>query len=317
MARDSDALLIRKWASNGDVQTPEDRGLTRSLGWPADYALRGGRKPTREVFNQLFREFSALGHEINTRGLLDWDASVAYVHPALVREPLSGIIYTSAQSSTNQNPATDDGSYWVQFGATGWSPRLAVVNDGYRRVLQIVGWVGGIGSPPGHGQYIGPSGLVNTATEAVDIGSGVPTGGAVGQVLVKDSTADFDMRWGNVISGYKVGGDGFQSTGRISMTASGNFPVVIASASEDLLIVGWSYRLTGGQDFELDIRVGNTVRWSVVGAATSETIIFPYAIAVAEGERVTMTAGAVGRRDTGNRANFYYVAESDLIPITP
>ena len=315
MARDSDALLIRKWAATGDVQTPEARGLTRTIGWPADFAVAGGRQPTREVFNQLFRELSALGHEINTRGLLDWDSGVDYVHPALVREPLSGIIYTSAQSNINHSPATDDGTYWVQFGATGWSPRLAVVRDGYRRVLQIVGWVGGIGSPPGHGQYIGPTGTVNAVADAVDIGSGVPTGGAVGQVLVKHSTTDFDMRWGNVISGYKVGGDGIQSTDLISMTAAGSdFPDIFASASEDLLIVGWSASVTGLNQ-NLAIVVAGTTRYAQYRSQQTgfEELFLPYAIAVAEGEHVTLG----GSRDAGNSARVYYVAESDLVPITP
>ena len=41
MARDSDALKIEKWAANGDVQTPEDRGLTRDTGWPAGLFAAG------------------------------------------------------------------------------------------------------------------------------------------------------------------------------------------------------------------------------------------------------------------------------------
>ena len=73
MVRDSDALKIQKWAANGDVQTPEGRGLDRAIGWPADYSQPGGRTPSREVFNQIIRELSSLGVELNTRGLLPWD----------------------------------------------------------------------------------------------------------------------------------------------------------------------------------------------------------------------------------------------------
>ena len=40
----------------------------------------------------------------------------------------------------------------------GWTPQLAVVNDGDRRVLQVSGWVGGTGTQPAVGQYVGPAG---------------------------------------------------------------------------------------------------------------------------------------------------------------
>ena len=315
MARDADALRISKWAATGDVQTPEDRGLTRAIGWPADFATPGGRQPTREVFNQLFRELTALAHEINTRGLLDWDASVTYVHPALVREPLSGTIYTSAQGSTNRNPATDNGTYWVQFGATGWSPRLSVEEAGTRRVLRIVGWVGGIGSPPGSGQYIGPTGPVSTADAAANIGSALPSGGAAGQVMVKRSGTDFDMRWGDVISGYKVGGSGLQRQSVAMTIGADPLPDVWASAPADLLIVGWELDLAAGAFMAID--VAGTEMWRESRAANDPRgdlpFFFAYPIAVASGQRVSLD----GTRSTQNSASVIYVNESDLQAITP
>jgi hypothetical protein len=54
-------------------------------------------------------------------------------------------------------------------GATGWSPILAVVSDGDRRVLQVVAWTGGTGSSPSAGDYIGATGLVSDIGDAVDI----------------------------------------------------------------------------------------------------------------------------------------------------
>ena len=54
-------------------------------------------------------------------------------------------------------------------GDDGWSPEFAVVSDGDRRVLQVSGWQGGEGTPPATGQYVGPSGLVAAAADAVDI----------------------------------------------------------------------------------------------------------------------------------------------------
>lgn len=59
-------------------------------------------------------------------------------------------------------------------GDAGWSPTLATVEDGERRVLKVVGWQGGEGTPPAINKYIGAAGLVDA------IGDGVDVRGAVG-----------------------------------------------------------------------------------------------------------------------------------------
>ena len=48
------------------------------------YSQSGGDLPKREVINQIIREWSGLGVELNTHGLLEWHASVPYQHPAVV-----------------------------------------------------------------------------------------------------------------------------------------------------------------------------------------------------------------------------------------
>lgn len=66
-------------------------------------------------------------------------------------------------SSSSPGPKGDTGE-------KGWSPVLAVVSDGERRVHQLKDWVGGAGAKPaGAGQYIGASGLTPYASSAVDI----------------------------------------------------------------------------------------------------------------------------------------------------
>lgn len=89
-------------------------------------------------------------------------------------------------------------------GASGWTPVLAVVNDGERRVFQVVAWQGGEGSPPASGLYVGPEGLVADIAEAVNVrgaagpagsGAGIPPGGTTGQVLTKASAGDGDAGW--------------------------------------------------------------------------------------------------------------------------
>jgi len=55
------------------------------------------------------------------------------------------------------------------LGGAGWSPVLSLVTDGNRRVFQVVNWIGGSGTPPATGGYIGPSGLVSSISSAVDV----------------------------------------------------------------------------------------------------------------------------------------------------
>ena len=55
-------------------------------------------------------------------------------------------------------------------GDDGWSPILAVVSDGTRRVLQLSSWSGGDGSEPTtSGSYLASSGLVSSIAEGADI----------------------------------------------------------------------------------------------------------------------------------------------------
>ena len=113
MARDPDALKISKWAATGDVEDPEDGGVERSVGWDVRHSQPGGSLPKREHFNELHREETALGVEINVHGAgLEWDSSISYEHPALVTGS-DALLYVSVQDSTNVDPVTDSGeSHW-------------------------------------------------------------------------------------------------------------------------------------------------------------------------------------------------------------
>jgi hypothetical protein len=55
------------------------------------------------------------------------------------------------------------------LGNAGWSPILSLISDGNRRVLQVSDWVGGSGSPPAIGGYIGNNGIVLSITDAINI----------------------------------------------------------------------------------------------------------------------------------------------------
>lgn len=64
-------------------------------------------------------------------------------------------------------------------GVDGWTPVFATVNDDDRRVLQVADWIGGEGTKPATGKYVGPTTLVDDIAEAVDIRGPIgPTGPA-------------------------------------------------------------------------------------------------------------------------------------------
>lgn len=65
-------------------------------------------------------------------------------------------------------------------GNDGWSPVFAIVSDSERRVLQVDDWVGGEGSKPSTGDYVGASGLTGTIGDAVDIRGAAGANGSNG-----------------------------------------------------------------------------------------------------------------------------------------
>lgn len=54
-------------------------------------------------------------------------------------------------------------------GNDGWSAVLANVQDGNRRVQQVVNWIGGTGTPPAVGKYVGGGGFVDNIADATDM----------------------------------------------------------------------------------------------------------------------------------------------------
>lgn len=56
-----------------------------------------------------------------------------------------------------------------ETGINGWTPVLAIVNDGERRVQRVADWIGGTGAKPEVGVYVGAEGFVATLAQATDI----------------------------------------------------------------------------------------------------------------------------------------------------
>jgi hypothetical protein len=67
-------------------------------------------------------------------------------------------------------------------GIDGWSPVLAILSDGARRVLQLIDWTGGEGSKPANtiGKYVGVTGLVTLIADAIDVRGSAGADGAQG-----------------------------------------------------------------------------------------------------------------------------------------
>lgn len=72
-------------------------------------------------------------------------------------------------------------------GPAAWSPVIANVADGVRRVQQITDWTGGGGTKPATG-FIGATGLVATAAEATDVRG--PGGSGSGDMIAANNLSD-------------------------------------------------------------------------------------------------------------------------------
>lgn len=65
-------------------------------------------------------------------------------------------------------------------GDNGWTPTPAIATDGARRVIQVIDWVGGTGTKPTTGLYVGATGLVANIADAVDVRGPQGTAGTNG-----------------------------------------------------------------------------------------------------------------------------------------
>lgn len=123
MARNTEALKIQPWARDGDRTDPDNLALVPPLnrleGWPDSYSQPDGNPLRRQVFNQILHEITAMLHELNQHGLLEWHAEIRYSHPAAVMGS-NGLFYSSVQDSLNQDPTADASN-------TYWKPALAAL----------------------------------------------------------------------------------------------------------------------------------------------------------------------------------------------
>lgn len=145
----------------------------------------------------------------------------------------AGVATTKAGEATSSASAAEQHSLAAQQAAdavaaigAGWTPVLAVVADGERRVLQVADWTGGQSNKPGTGQYVGASGLVSSIASAVDI-RGASGSGSVQTVAGVSPDVN-----GNVpLNASNVGALAANGTATDSSKLGGQLPSHYATAS--------------------------------------------------------------------------------------
>lgn len=80
----------------------------------------------------------------------------------------TGFVADIADAANIRGSQGNDGTSGTN-GLNGWTPVLVIVEDGDRRVLQVISWIGGEGTPPDSGLYISGSGFTNDISLAIDI----------------------------------------------------------------------------------------------------------------------------------------------------
>ena len=160
------------------VQVPVEEGLgggDGDDGWsPILAVVSDGTRRVLQVTDWTGGEGTkpSTGSYIGASGLTGTIGLAVDIRGAAGADGSNGTNGTNGTNGSNGTNGLD--------GNDGWSPILAVVSDGARRVLQVTDWTGGEGTKPSTGSYIGASGLTGTIGSAVDIRGAAGADGAAG-----------------------------------------------------------------------------------------------------------------------------------------
>jgi len=142
--------------------------------------------------------------------VVDWVGGESEKPPVDLYVGVSGLTETIGEAADvrgAQGVSGDDGSDGAD-GNDGWSPILAAIADSDRRVFRVVDWVGGEGTKPAAGKYLGPSGLVDAVGDGTDVrgpaGSGAGDVVGPGATVIAGEIAVFSDTTGEAIEGAGV-----------------------------------------------------------------------------------------------------------------
>ena len=191
-----------------------------------------------------------------------------------------------------EGPPGQDGA----DGKDGWSPIFAIENDFERRVLKLVDWTGGTGTKPTSsiGKYIGSSGLVIDATNAVDIRGAAGEDGTDG-INGADGTdgLSLEFNWDGTSLGVRQEGD--TTYEYVDLSAGGGSTFVELTDTPNTLG-------TDGQilRMESDMYGRVSMKWKDFPTIPQELIDFPewpYQHTATEGQVLSLSANQSGGND--------------------
>jgi uncharacterized delta-60 repeat protein len=106
----------------------------------------------------------------------DGDVEFSFDLPRAPQFSVGSVVSVPFGDPVSVTDSVTDGDIELSFslplgptGDKGWSPTLAIISDGIRRVLEVIDWSGGEGDKPATGVYLGPEGFVSDISEAVNI----------------------------------------------------------------------------------------------------------------------------------------------------
>jgi len=141
--------------ATGAVGPPGPPG---SRGWAPDFAVTAdGERQVLQVIDWI----GGTGEKPDITGYLGAAGIVADIEDAIDVRGAAGADGTNGTDGSDGADGAD--------GANGWVPLLAIASDGARRVHQVYDWVGGTGTKPATGEFVGASGLTSIIDDAVDI----------------------------------------------------------------------------------------------------------------------------------------------------
>jgi hypothetical protein len=146
-------------------------------------------------------------------------------------QPENGYVSPSGLTDISGN-ATDFRGVMGTIGNKGWSPILAVVEDGARRVLQVTDWTGGEGTKPDTGDYVGAAGLVALIGDGVDVRGPVGTGDVTGPGV---SVVDENLAAWNGTSGSAIEDSGISKASVIASLVKTAWLTVTGAINLDTL----------------------------------------------------------------------------------